>query len=328
MKISFCITCKGRLDHLKQTLLKNIEGNIPTNQGDPEVEFILLDYGCQEGSSAWAINDPDLAPYYESGTLKVAQAMLPKGAMFHMSHAKNMSHRLSRGDFVCNLDADNFLGEGFARFLADEFSMNPNAIIHPAREIMQGLDKEDCGFCGRIAMSRDNYIRLGGYDENRFPAKYGGEDIDFIRRARMSGMPRVKIQQTEFLATISHSNEMRVENMVVQGQLEVAVKSLEKDAKNYNLLRIFSERAEVLLNGVKSRTNGVIGCGEVVLFRGEEIRTAVITPVQKPRIDAQRSNTALLGMSFELFWERGRNKLGRMLGGQYQDSEISMGLEP
>ena len=41
MKIVFCITCKNRAFHLKQTLPKNLAGN-------PKSMFVVLDYGTQD----------------------------------------------------------------------------------------------------------------------------------------------------------------------------------------------------------------------------------------------------------------------------------------
>ena len=40
-----------------------------------------------------------------------------------MAHAKNMAHRLGiieGADILCNLDADNFTGPGFASYIAEQ----------------------------------------------------------------------------------------------------------------------------------------------------------------------------------------------------------------
>ena len=82
--IAFCVTCKGRVQHLKRTLPRNLAHN-----PDPNAKFIILDY-----------NSPDhLLEYLQStfpraiadGKLVVYSYREP--GPFRMSHAKNMAHR-------------------------------------------------------------------------------------------------------------------------------------------------------------------------------------------------------------------------------------------
>ena len=43
--LSLITTCKNRLPHLKQTL--------PLMLQQPRAEVIVVDYGCEQGTSAW-----------------------------------------------------------------------------------------------------------------------------------------------------------------------------------------------------------------------------------------------------------------------------------
>ena len=47
--ISFCISCRGRLHHLRRTLPQNIADN----RDYPNLEFILLDYNSTDGLGEW-----------------------------------------------------------------------------------------------------------------------------------------------------------------------------------------------------------------------------------------------------------------------------------
>ena len=103
--IAFCITCKGRTQHLRETLPKNLADN-------PRSKFIVLDYNSNDGLLEYIRKEH--GGEIHSGRLVVYS--YPAGHQFKMAHAKNMAHRLGileGGDILCNLDADNFLGPRF-----------------------------------------------------------------------------------------------------------------------------------------------------------------------------------------------------------------------
>lgn len=167
-KVSFCITCMGRLSHLKQTLEKNILDNARY----PNVEFVLL-------------------VYYR--TLRPEH--------FHVTRAKNIVHSLATGDILCNLDADNFTGKDLAFYLNRIFNKKPNTIVGVTSEV------PDC--FGRIALTRRDFNRLGGYDES-FEG-WGFEDDDIIVRAEEAGLS-LKLLPAPFLKYIPHSDLLRERN--------------------------------------------------------------------------------------------------------------------
>ena len=95
----------GRLNHLQETLPKNLYGN----QGFEGLEFVLLDYSSRDGLAGWI--KARFMPEIKSGLLVYYRA---EGYQrFFMAHAKNVAHRLARGEIVCNVDADNLTGWGF-----------------------------------------------------------------------------------------------------------------------------------------------------------------------------------------------------------------------
>jgi hypothetical protein len=206
MKISFCTTCKNRLEHLKQTLPANLRDN-PDGEGY-EVEFVLLNYGDDQGLDDWVKETAEIRDAIEAGRLIYAKSEQP---VFRMAHAKNMAHRLATGDILCNLDADNFTGPHFAAALADFFKKYPESVINPSHRISRAFPPEERGFFGRIAIRRSDFERLGGYDE-RFEG-WGYEDTDFTRRARLIGLRFYRFENLEYLRIITHSNEMRAANL-------------------------------------------------------------------------------------------------------------------
>lgn len=195
-KISFCITSMDRLPHLQKTLIKNIENNISY----PNIEFVLLDYNSKDGLEQWVKNN--CQKYLEKNILKYHRVDWP--TKFHMSNAKNISHQLATGEILCNLDADNFTNKSFAFFINFEFNKNYNII-----GFSRGLYS---GFGGRIFLSKNNFAKLAGYDENFIG--WGFEDLDFKSRALDLGLSSVKIPNF-FLECIKHENELREINMLI-----------------------------------------------------------------------------------------------------------------
>src|ERR1700761_5016647 len=114
--IVFCTTCKGRAQHLKETLPRNLADNPGFN-----CKFVVLDYGSKDDLLEYLQDNH--AQEIASGKLTVYS--YPTNAPFHMAHAKNMAHRLGMlegGTILVNLDADGFTGVRFADFIESQFA--------------------------------------------------------------------------------------------------------------------------------------------------------------------------------------------------------------
>ncbi|WP_315823425.1 glycosyltransferase [Paraflavitalea speifideaquila] len=122
-RISFCTVCMNRTQHLKETLLRNIQDNIDY----PQLEFVLLNYGSKDDMHEWVIGQ--MGEYLESGILKYYKADFPE--VFKMSHSKNMAFKLATGDILCGLDADNYTGPGFAHYINKLFVKDNNIFLAP-----------------------------------------------------------------------------------------------------------------------------------------------------------------------------------------------------
>lgn len=195
-KISFCTACMGRLHHLKETLLRNIEDN----KDYPNVEFVILNYNSPDEMEDWA--KQNLGELIASGKVTYYRTDQPK--YFHMSHAKNVVHKLASGDIVCNLDADNFTGKGFAEFLNGLFRINHRISAHGDWKIRRGSN-------GRIAVLKKFFMLTRGYDES-FQG-WGAEDLDFIARLANLGVRPLLIDNAGFLNTIEHDKIESVKHM-------------------------------------------------------------------------------------------------------------------
>ncbi len=194
IRLSFCITCKGRLHHLRQTLPRNLEWTAHLEG----IEFVLLNYTSPDGLDDWVRSE--MAEPIGAGRLNYYCAH--GFTHFQRAHAKNVAHRAAGGAIVCNLDADNFLGAGFAEFLLTEFGQRERSFIRaPAGR----------STFGKIAFTKSDFIALGGYDE-RMAYGWGWEDEDILSRAVASGLREVIIpRDRNWLCALPHSHTARTQ---------------------------------------------------------------------------------------------------------------------
>lgn len=194
--ISLCTTCMNRFFHLRKTIIRNMEDNLDY----PSVEFVLINYNSQDGLHAWA--EKHLRKYMESGILSYYHTQEPK--YFHASKAKNLAHKAAKGEIVVNVDGDNFTGKNFAYYVNYRFNKDGlNALLHFRKKPYWGTE-------GRIALSKANFLALGGYDESLLPT--GHEDHDLMNRAKAYGLPYHNIEIENFLRYLSNTTKEKSMN--------------------------------------------------------------------------------------------------------------------
>jgi predicted glycosyltransferase involved in capsule biosynthesis len=165
MKISFGTSCMGRLDDLKKTYLQNIDLCIRKGL---ECEFILLNWNSPDNLNNWAENNLDA--YIKQGLVKYLVNCNAKE--FSQAKTKNTTLKNSTGSILCTLDADNLLNSNFISIIQDSFSSpNSDNII---------LQCKGGPMAGRIIFTRENFLKLRGFDESM--KGWGYEDRDFVNR--------------------------------------------------------------------------------------------------------------------------------------------------
>lgn len=189
----------NRLHHLKQTLPANLEANASY----PNLEFVLLDYNSEDGLEEWIKSE--LQEHIRSGRLVYYKTTEPK--YFHRSHSRNMVFKLATGDIVCNIDADNFTGKDFAKYVNTQFSTNKNIFIAADTENRYYFIRD---VCGRICFRKTDFDAIGGFDEEM--EGYGDEDRDLISRLKLLGREETVILDRRFLNAIAHSDLERIQN--------------------------------------------------------------------------------------------------------------------
>lgn len=257
MKISFCVTSRNRLWQIKKTLERNLSliGNH---------EISLVNYGCEQNLDSFVDN---FRSFIDVGSLRYFSA---KGiSQFHMAKSKNLSHRIATGDILFNLDGDNYLSIDMIQKTVDLFQRYPCAIMHAA--YADGSTK--FGTCGRIALHRQNFYHLGGYDESLLPM--GAQDTNLIERGIYCGLPY-------FL--IPCDSDMPVANSIN----DKAIVSKASHANNYDDMNHQSKyfgRSKMTHEGYCRRFNfstyaGVLNFSEELIIHGGSPECAPILPGQ------------------------------------------------
>lgn len=182
----------NRLEHLQKTLEKNILDNFLVK----DVEFVVLDYNSSDGLDAWMFQA--MAQYIEMGILVYYKTTEP--IHYLRSHSRNMAFRLAAGEIVCNLDADNYLGKGFAEYILKEFREKENIFY------ISTLYKRDV--FGRICLNKQDFVATKGYNEAL--VGYGLEDAELFNRLTDKGLKQQIFYQEEFYEAITHPDEDRI----------------------------------------------------------------------------------------------------------------------
>ena len=171
--ISYCTTCCNRLWQLALSLPGNLK-RLKENE-----ELILVNYGSTDNLTRYIQSSKLCLEFIENKKLIYAEVLNVK--TYHSSKAKNIAHRLGNGKFLVNLDADNFnIG------INNEFQKHKykNVIVHLWSKVAWN------GTFGKIAISKNNFYRLGGYDESLLPM--GFQDIDLLNRANAMDIKKME----------------------------------------------------------------------------------------------------------------------------------------
>ncbi len=176
--LSFVVTCKGRLNHLRQTL--------PRMASQPDAECIVVDYDCPDGTAAWVREN-----YPAVKVVKVEQA--PR---FHVARARNLGARAATREWLAFIDADVLIEPGFASDVAG--ALRYGNYFRPLP-----LTRETWG---SFVCHRGDFFALDGYDETL--EDYGGEDSDLYLRLNQFGRC-CSFFDGKLLRSLPHDDQLR-----------------------------------------------------------------------------------------------------------------------
>ena len=255
--------------------MQTLPANLKAEQGNPNVEFVVLDYGSEDGLGDWI--KQNFSDEIASGRLRYAR--LDDAEHFKFAHAKNMAHRLATGDVLCNVDADNYIAPNFSRWLTKQFTKEPLTLVtlmpvtakiafeRKVLDPLSGRTPPKACLGGRVALSRQAFDALGGYDENY--SAYSGDDVNLTVRARELGMKFVALPPSQRGDSISHDNAERIEH------LSSADKQRSLELLKANRLNRFVRNVTSVVQRPEPQANpdGRVGCGDVRINFAEQVTT-------------------------------------------------------
>lgn len=205
-RISFCIACMNRLHHLKASIFQNIEDN----SAYKNLEFVLLDYNSGDGMGEWV--KENLSQQIKEGLVVYYRIDTPE--YFNHSHAKNVALKLGSGEIVCSVNADHYLGKGFASYVDKIFRKNKKTVITPIPSDYYNINAgpHPLGSWGKVCLLKSEFLNVYGFDEQMY--KYGNDDIDLVNRLSTNGLKIYRYRNTTFSKTISHENEERYSSII------------------------------------------------------------------------------------------------------------------
>ncbi len=195
--LSYCISIMNRLHQIEKTLRVNIDNSTDKS------EFIIVDYNSNDGLKEYIYN------YFEDEILngKIKYIYTNKIKYWHASICKNTTHMKANGKYIVNLDCDNFIGENGDDIILNTFIENGDNII-----ISQTNNIISSGNGGRISISKDNFIKLGGYDESFYPMGY--QDYDLIERGKKLDLKYININKNN--NAIFNSKKESIKNIGIK----------------------------------------------------------------------------------------------------------------
>jgi hypothetical protein len=192
-KLSFCITSKNRFYQLSKTLPINLADNRALKD---VIEFVVMDFGSEDGLQSWILTnfknelDDGYVTYFYTDEL-------PK---WHTSVAKNTAHYYARGEYLINLDGDNFTGKNGARYVLDILNIYGQKLL-----LHQFTSDWNSGNCGRIGVHQKYFLQVGGYDESLEPVLH--DDMDFIDRLCELGLTYRRFGNSAYSSAILNTRE-------------------------------------------------------------------------------------------------------------------------
>ena len=277
MNRSFSIitVCKGRLDHLKQSLPRMLE--------QPDCEVIVVDYSC-----------PEKTGDYVEKHFPAARVVRVEGEPgFSNWKARNRGAAAATGNMLLFCDADTILADNAVEVISK--AMPPTSYGYFKRNSTAHFNKSGL----RLGMNQlrgfqvvpaEAFRRLGGYDEVLVGYAAGG-DTDLEERLAWFGAKPISLGDGIIDAVLEHGNEARFTFHSEPIKLSYAAGMLYRRAK----LAVLKIRKRGLPLADRQNMYAVALRATGRLARGGNVATMQLTIEDNP-----------VGMPRQLGFERGK----------------------
>ena len=177
--LSLVTTCKGRLEHLRQSLPRMAALG-------PGAEVVVVDYDCPDGAAAWVRSALPAAVVVE----------VKDRPRFNAAQARNLGAAAASAPWLFFIDAD-VLAQGPV-LPAITPRLAPGRFLTP--------DPRPPGLWGAVVVAAEDFARIGGYDE--VFQGWGAEDDDLLFRLQRAGLEHGRFDSAG-LDAIAHDDTLR-----------------------------------------------------------------------------------------------------------------------
>jgi glycosyltransferase involved in cell wall biosynthesis len=178
-ELTYVTTCKGRLDHLKQSLPRVVAQGIGN--------IIVVDFDCPDGTAQWV-----------KETFPTVQVIkIENQAKFLHAHTRNLGGNAAKTRWIAFFDADAMVDEHFFEKVAE--TIQPGFFYIP--------DNPDGNTWGSCFVEKSNFDRVGGFDEA--VDHWGGVDMAFYNLLGFVGVPIAKYDGS-LISAIKHDDQHRM----------------------------------------------------------------------------------------------------------------------
>lgn len=193
--LSIITSCKGRLEHLKQSL--------PSMLDQDDCEVVVVDFSCPQG----------VATYVQENFPSARVACIPDRTDFAICEARNAGAAHSTGKWLAFVDADTILTpnalSSFVQTLpAKSFAkFGKGSDLKTHKLTASVLSKNSLR--GFMVVEREVFEKMGGYDA--VLKGYGaGGDVEFDYRLTYFGYNPVMLPETIVTQVLDHDNALRL----------------------------------------------------------------------------------------------------------------------
>lgn len=217
MTISLICACKNRIDTLRISLQSWLLKKEIT-------EIIIVDWSSDESIS-----------YFDKLDSRIKIVTVPNKKYFNLAQPLNLAASIATGDYILKVDCDYILNpyyNFFENYLVDDktfvsgnlncknyeyFNGNQyvidkdNMTVMELVEYVNSYSKFFKHLSGLLFVSRENFEKIGGYNEN-YRKYYGYEDTEIIHRLKLIDLNEIKLNFDNTIFHIPHSDGIRIKN--------------------------------------------------------------------------------------------------------------------
>ncbi|MEL0104073.1 MAG: galactosyltransferase-related protein [Gammaproteobacteria bacterium] len=133
---------------------------------------------------------------------------------FNQPQPLNLAASIATGDYILKFDSDYFFNPYEEYNFFDMYKIDENSFLCGIADYdSDSRTKEPIFYYlrGLMYVSRENFIKVGGYNESE-SKYYGNEDDELIGRLKKMGLHQKNIKQDYTIFHIPHTDKKRVEN--------------------------------------------------------------------------------------------------------------------